>query len=526
MQLYNYKKGSDRMTNVPYNVLTDDAYIIYLRKSRADNPNESVEEVLAKHEEMLQEYAERELGGRIPERCIFREIVSGETIEERPKMREVLKMIENPQIKGVLVVEPQRLSRGDLEDCGKVVNAFRYTGTEVMSLNMTYDLTNKMQRKFFEQELMRGNDYLEYTKEILLRGRINSVKRGHYIGNTPPFGYNKIKIGDAPTLEPNENAPFVKMVFEMYLNGSRPLEIARHLDSLGVKPVKSDSWEKCSIRQILQNPHYAGFVRFGHKKSEKVFIDGQTVKKRNLQGDPETVILAKGLHEPIISEEMFNRAKEKRDNNPRAKWDAPLKNPLSGIFFCKRCGKAITQHPYKHAKDRFECRNRTKCGSKSVPMDEVIQAIIFMLKTEHLPELEVKLENNDGNSAEIQKKQIKKMQAELEELQAQEDKQYYFLEKEIYTEEVFMKRNKELRKEMEELKSKIYNAKQVVPKEIDYQDKIIKLQDAIKALRSDSITPLEKNKFLKAIIERIEYEYVSYEGKGKTVYNLHIFLYI
>ena len=66
-------------------------YVIYLRKSRADNPNESVEEVLAKHEEMLQEYAMKELGVKIPEKWIFREVVSGETIEERPKMSEVLK---------------------------------------------------------------------------------------------------------------------------------------------------------------------------------------------------------------------------------------------------------------------------------------------------------------------------------------------------------------------------------------------------------------------------------------------------
>ena len=48
------------------NILTADEYIMYLRKSRADNPHESVEEVLEKHESLLQELAERDLGGRIP----------------------------------------------------------------------------------------------------------------------------------------------------------------------------------------------------------------------------------------------------------------------------------------------------------------------------------------------------------------------------------------------------------------------------------------------------------------------------
>ena len=127
--------------------LTGDEYIMYLRKSRADNPHESVEEVLQKHEAQLQELAVRDYGGRIPEHCIFREVVSGETIAERPEMNAVLAQIENPKLKGVLVVEPQRLSRGDLEDCGKIVNAFRYSNTEVITMNMVYDLRNKMQRK-------------------------------------------------------------------------------------------------------------------------------------------------------------------------------------------------------------------------------------------------------------------------------------------------------------------------------------------------------------------------------------------
>lgn len=75
-------------------------------------------------------------------------------------MIRLLAEIENPKLKAVLVVEPQRLSRGDLEDCGRIVNAFRYSGTQIITPNMVYDLSNKMQRKFFEQELMRGNDYL------------------------------------------------------------------------------------------------------------------------------------------------------------------------------------------------------------------------------------------------------------------------------------------------------------------------------------------------------------------------------
>lgn len=504
--------------------LLDDEYIMYLRKSRADNPNESVEEVLEKHETILQELAMRDLGGRIPEHCIYREIVSGETIDERPEMLNVLAQIENPRLKGVLVVEPQRLSRGDLEDCGKVVNAFRYSKTEVVTTNMVYDLTNKMQRKFFEQELLRGNDYLEYTKEILLRGRIAAVKRGCYIGNIPPFGYDKIVNEDGDnTLKPNEMADAVLMAFEMYVNqGKTYLQIGRHFDKIGIKPYRSKVWEKCSIRSMLQNKHYIGMVVFGAKKSEKVLKNGEVSKRRSMPAAEEDVIVAKGKHPAIVPLDLFDAAQAKMNNNPRSKIDAPLQNPLAGLAMCFYCGKTLAQHPYAHAETRIECRNRGGCNANSAKLREVVDAVAYALEMEQLPELEAKLHNDEGKAASIHKKQLAKMHQELEELYAKEERQHDFLESGTYTEDVFLKRNKVVHAQIEEMKSKIFEAKQNIPKEINYEEKIIKLKAAIDGLRNDALSPEEKNRLLKAIIERIDYEFLAREGKGKTKFRLHI----
>ena len=502
--------------------MAGDEYIMYLRKSRADNPHESVEEVLEKHETILQELAARDLGGRIPERCIYREVVSGETISERPEMLNVLAQIENPKLKAVLVVEPQRLSRGDLEDCGKVVNAFRYSGTEVITTNMVYDLRNKMQRKFFEQELMRGNDYLEYTKEILLRGRIAAVKRGCYIGNIPPFGCNKIIDGDGDcTLEANEFAPAVLTAFEMYVNeGKTYLQIARYLDSLGIKPYRSEVWEKSSIRAMLKNRHYIGLVYFGRYRTEKSVENGEIVERSVRQAEGE-MIVAKGKHKGIVPLEMFEAAQEKMDNNPRKPTDTPLVNPMAGLIFCAKCGKAMAQHPYPHADTRIECRNRHNCNANSAKLQEVVEAVAYALETEQLPELETKLHNDEGKSASIQKKQLEKMNREMEEMIAREERQHDLLESGTYSEEVFLKRNKALHAQMEELRSKIYEAKQNMPKEINYQDKIVKLHDAIDGLRNNTFSPEEKNRLLKAIVSRIDYEFIERQRR-KTYFRLHI----
>ena len=66
-------------TNISINEI-----IMYLRKSRSDDPYMTVEEVLARHERQLQEYALSSFGSIIPEERIFREVVSGETIADRP----------------------------------------------------------------------------------------------------------------------------------------------------------------------------------------------------------------------------------------------------------------------------------------------------------------------------------------------------------------------------------------------------------------------------------------------------------
>ena len=106
--------------------------IIYLRKSRNEE-REAIEEVLARHENLLQDYAIRNFGERIPEENVYREVVSGETIDDRVEIKKVFQRLSDDDIKGILVVEPQRISRGDTEDCGRVLNILKYSNTFCLS---------------------------------------------------------------------------------------------------------------------------------------------------------------------------------------------------------------------------------------------------------------------------------------------------------------------------------------------------------------------------------------------------------
>ena len=233
--------------------------IIYLRKSRSDDPNLSVEEVLARHEAKLQEWAMMQFGKEIPEENILREIVSGETIDDRPEMKRLLAMIESPKIKAILIIEPQRLSRGDLEDAGRIIKLFRYSNTLICTPPKNYDLRDEYDRDNFERELKRGNEFLEYQKKIMRRGREQSVKEGNFIGSIPPYGYNKTTIMEGKkkcyTLEIREDeAEIVRMIFDMYVvQDMGRVSIARYLNDLGLKAKKGGLWAQDAIKDMFRH---------------------------------------------------------------------------------------------------------------------------------------------------------------------------------------------------------------------------------------------------------------------------------
>lgn len=168
-------------------------------------------------------------------------------------------------------------------------------------------------------ELTRGNDYLEYVKEIMMRGRIASVSEGNFIGSLPPYGYDKVKVGKSYTLQENEESDTVRLIYELFVNEKLgTVNIANHLNDLGIKPRKKDYWVNSSIRDILRNPVYIGKIRWNWRKTVKKYENGVIIKSR-----PKSIkddwILTEGKHKGIISESLFNAAQERWGTLPKVK---------------------------------------------------------------------------------------------------------------------------------------------------------------------------------------------------------------
>lgn len=212
-------------------------YLIYLRKSRADQEAElrGEGETLARHEKALLELARRQ---HLPIADIYREVVSGETIASRPMMQQLLSEVEQGIWNGVLVMEVERLARGDTIDQGIVAQAFKLSDTKIITPIKTYDPNNEFDEEYFEFGLFMSRREYKTIKRRLNNGRQASVKEGKYVGNRPPYGYERIKIENDKgfTLKPLEKeAQVVRMMFRWYAYGAHGIStIADQLNEMAI----------------------------------------------------------------------------------------------------------------------------------------------------------------------------------------------------------------------------------------------------------------------------------------------------
>lgn len=479
-------------------------YLIYLRKSRQDDPNETIEEVLSKHEKTLQEYALKHIGYRIPEQDIYREVVSGETIADRPMIKEVFSRLEKEKsIIGVLIKDVSRLTRGDLMDMGLVLHSFLYTNTHIITPSKTYDLSNKFDRKLFEMELSRGNDYLEYTKEILISGRVASKKRGNYIHNVPPYGYDRVKVDKDWTLTINEKeAMYVRLIFEMYADGVGHYTIMKKLEELGAKPRKSEHFTEAVIRQMLKNEVYIGKIRIGERSTSKVMENGVIVKKRIRHKDYEVV---DGKHEAIVSEELFYKCKKFSGSGTKEKGELELKNMWAGLIKCGKCGKAIERALGSNKRaHRFRCKNNRVCDNKSHRCDEVHNAIVSELKL-RLEDFSVKVEENNQEYINSRQTLLNELKKQLEDIKGKQEAICEYLENGVYTVEMFVARNNKLEADKKNIEVAIKNAEDEIPKVKLMQTQLVTFHQTLDMLDDETISAKVKNNFLKKIVDVIYY---------------------
>lgn len=523
-------------------------YLIYLRKSRSDMELESkgVEGVLNRHEKVLLELAERM---QLPIGGIYREIVSGENIRERPYMKKLLTEVSSGKWSGVLVMEIPRLARGDTMDQGTILQTFQYSNTKIITPTKVYDPQNPEDTEFFEFGLFMSRREYVMINRRLQAGRMSSFLEGKYIASIAPYGYEKVKLkgqkGWTLRIVPEE-AKIVRMIFDWYVNGVRTPEgeiqhwglntIANRLIHMGV-PAKKNLfafWDRSTISGILRNWTYAGYVVWGINRQKKVFADG-TIQKQTYS-DRENAQRVPGLHEAIVPEAMLLAAEERMNKNIPLRKSDELQNPLAGILFCGKCGgNMVRKVGHRKNGEQYEvlsCGNkyRSQCHTVASYLPAVEEALLSALQRWAASYTLTSSAAKPQRPEEMQsaREVLVMIEKELENLQRQIARAHELLELDVYDIDTFVSRSKVLAEKKAAAEAEYRRQKQVVDKLEQYDrtkaeiiPSIYKILDLYQTMDSAAA----KNELLRRVVERVEYFKETRDKKNSDETSMRIKIY-
>lgn len=490
-------------------------YVKYLRKSRFDRDyaDLSIEETLKRHEAILDKLAS-DRGFYVAK--TYYEVVSGESIAARPEVQKLLEEVNAGIYAGVLVVDVERLARGNGADQAYISQVFQFSGTKIITPMKTYDPSNEFDEEYFEFGLFMSRREYKTINRRLIRGRESSASEGKYLGSIAPYGYKRQKLENEKgysLVENPEEAAIVRKIFAMYTNYNGTKIIANYLNDNGVPSRHGDLWTYSTVANILINPVYIGKIRRGWCKQTKTFENGEVKKKIKHLKNMDDYTLYNGLHPALVSEEQFWRVQRIRaEKRPgiKVKDEFELQNAFAGLIFCSCCGKRIGRTVTSRSKGavpRFRCVNGRNCHNASSGYAEVEREIIAALR-EWLEGYKVKIDTQ-GFAEDIERCDalLAELEEEKEKLQKQLDNAFDLVEQGIYTLDLFKTRREKIETSMDEVRIQIDQATQTKA-ELEEKDALPQLIPQTEELLQsyNDMTPEEKNKLLKAILYKIEYK--------------------
>lgn len=178
-----------------------------------------------------------------------------------------------------------------------------------------------------------------------MEGRMQKAREGKWNGGFAPYGYSLI---DGKLEVNEEEAVAIRTIFDQYVNTDLEANgIAKYLENHGIHKIARQNgtnplFDAALIRRIIQNPVYSGKISYGRRRTEKVH--GTRNEYRQVRKDD--YLLVDGLHEALVSEEVWEQAQVKVAAQAK-KYEKVNRDKgekihlLSGILKCPVCGSGM-----------------------------------------------------------------------------------------------------------------------------------------------------------------------------------------
>lgn len=468
----------------------------YIRVSTDDQAEYSPQSQLKE----IRKYAELH-GYYIPDEYIFTdEGISGRSAAKRPQFQKLIVTAKKKPkpFDAVLLWKFSRFAR-NRTDAIVYKNLLRNEcGIDVISIseNLGEDRGTAI---ILESMFEAMDEYYSINLSAEVKRSMQMLAENGAALGPAPFGYkneNKQYVIDEVT------AATVRLIYNLYENGTGVRAIALRLADMGIKTKRGNAPDNRFVEYILKNPFYTGHIRWS---------DGRKSNKARYRNDPEDTKIYKGKHEPIISEEQYTHVQEILKEKSRMYQKYQRKEPpktfmLKGLVRCNSCGATLVFS--SAAEPSMQCHNygRGACSvSHHISLKKANVIIIKALKdcADTLNFEVIPLEQKETNSARVTEKMIESEKKKLLKVKEAYEQGVDTLEEYKENKERISLRIKELENEFK---------KNAAPK-INKKDYAKKIRDVISVLENPSASEEIKNEALRMIVSKIVFIKPSNEFK-------------
>ncbi len=298
---------------------------------------------------LLKEYATRR-GLTVVK--IFSVAESASGAKEREVFREMMEYMVKNSISILLCEKVDRLTRNLKE--AVVVNDWveKDTARQIhfVKQNLVIHKDAKSDEKFrWDIEIVLAKKYIANLSEEVKKGQAEKIRQGGY-PTKPPLGYKTVgEKGHKMHVLDEESAAFVRKAFEYYSAGTYSLRALKEkLYEDGLRTRQGFKLSTSRLAEILSDPFYYGAIRWN-----------------------DAILNHRGLHEPIVSKDIFNRVQEVMNGRTAPHFNRHLFQ-FTKMIKCGECGGTISGYMSK-GNIRYECKHGKKCAQKGTTIQDELE---------------------------------------------------------------------------------------------------------------------------------------------------------
>ena len=422
---------------------------------------------------------------------------SGKSIEGRVEFNRMMEDIKSGKdgVSYVLVFKLSRFGR-NAADVLSTLQVMQDFGVNLICVEDGIDSSKDAGKLMISVLSAVAEIERENIRVQTMEGRIQKAREGKWNGGFAPYGY-RLEKGQLFINE--EEAAAIRVIFDQYVHTDTGANgLAKYLATHGIHKIqrqngKNPLFDSALIRRILKNPVYCGKIAYGRRRTEKVH--GTRNDYRLVEQD--NYLLVDGLHEGIVSEELWHEAQvkllaqaEKYERVNRGK-DTKI-HLLSGIVKCPVCGVGMYGNKsIKHKADGskykdfyyYGCKHRAmtrghKCDFKKQINEELLDSAVA--------EVIIKLVSNPKFAAMMQEKiNMKVDTSSIEQEIAANEKQL----RQSYSVKVRL---------MDEIDSLDPDDKHYIKRKADLDDRLYKMYDKIEDTENQLVAARAKKMAIEA----------------------------